>query len=110
MQSPVIGIMKKRLALVMAVLLLILALPLSAPASADTTTVRVLLSTQGATSMTVTVSGAYRLAETGDTFTGGKLTLTASGTQVTVTHSSTGKLHTGTSATIERTALSRTGG
>lgn len=102
--------MKKKLALLMAVLLLALTIPLSAPASADTSFVRVLLSTNGVSSTTVTVSGTYRLAETNDTFTGGKLTLSASGTKVTVTHSSLGQLYSGTTATIERTDLARTGG
>ena len=110
MQGPLTKTIKKRLALWVAVLLALVALPLPAPARADTAMVRVLLSTQGASELAVTVSGTYRLAETGDTFTGGKLTLSASGSRVTVTHSSLGALYTGASVTVERETLGRTGG
>ncbi len=110
MQGPLTKTIKKRLALWVAVLLALVALPLPAPARADTAMVRVLLSTQGASELAVTVSGTYRLADTGDTFTGGKLTLSASGSRVTVTHSSLGALYTGASVTVERETLGRTGG
>ena len=110
MQGPLTKTIKKRLALWVAVLLALVALPLPAPARADTAMVRVLLSTQGASELAVTVSGTYRLAETDDTFTGGKLTLSASGSRVTVTHSSLGALYTGANVTVERETLGRTGG
>ena len=93
MQSAFGGLRPKRiLALALAALLLLTAAPAAAPASAEPAMVRVLLSTEGAGSLTVSVAGAYRLAETGVSFTGGKLTLRADGAAVTVTHSSLGEL------------------
>ena len=56
MQGPLTKTIKKRLALWVAVLLALVALPLPAPARADTAMVRVLLSTQGASELAVTVS------------------------------------------------------
>ena len=102
--------MRKKLALALAAMLLLFCVPLAAPASAEPAMVRVLLSTEGASSLTVTVTGTYRLVESDDTFTGGKLTLTASGSSVIVTHSSAGRLYSGACATIERTDLARTAG
>ncbi len=72
--------------------------------------VRVLLSTEGATSMTIPVSGAYTVVEANRMFTGGRLTIKGSGNNVTVTHSSEGELYTGSKATIERNELGRHGG
>lgn len=72
MQSAFGGLRPKRiLALALAALLLLTAAPAAAPASAEPAMVRVLLSTEGAGSLTVSVAGAYRLAETGVSFTGG---------------------------------------
>lgn len=111
MQSPFRRFqLRKKLALALAAMLLLFCVPLAAPASAEPAMVRVLLSTEGASSLTVTVTGTYRLVESDDTFTGGKLTLTASGSSVIVTHSSAGRLYSGACATIERTDLARTAG
>ena len=72
--------------------------------------IRVLLSTQGATSMSVPVKGTYTLAQTQRTFTDGTLTISGSGSTVTVSHSREGTLYSGSNATIERTNLSRDAG
>ena len=107
--------MKKKIALLMAVLMLALVVPVSTPAGADTpdgptSFVRVRLSTGDTGKITITVSGTYRIVESNETFTGGKLTVTASGNRVTVAHSSRGELYSGTAATIERCDLARTAG
>lgn len=91
--------------------LLLLAVPLaSAPADSGVQYIRVLLSTQGVSSMNVPVKGTYTLAQTQRTFTDGTLTFSASGSTVTVSHSSEGQLYSGSNATIERTNLSRDAG
>lgn len=90
---------------------LLLAVPLaSAPADSGVQYIRVLLSTQGVSSMNVPVKGTYTLAQTQRTFTDGTLTFSASGSTVTVSHSSEGQLYSGSNATIERTNLSRDAG
>jgi len=112
------GLMKKRLthsrralAFALALGMLLLVVPLSsAPADSGVQFVRVLLSTQGVKSMTVPVKGTYTLAQTQRTFTDGTLTLSASGSTVTVSHSSEGQLYSGSSAIIERVNLSRDAG
>ncbi len=102
---------RRRFAFALALALLLLAVPLSsAPADSGVQYIRVLLSTQGAQSMSIPVQGTYSLAQTQRTFTGGTLTLSASGSTVTVTHSSEGLLYSGSGATIERTDLSREAG
>ncbi len=91
--------------------LLLLAVPLaSAPADSGVQYIRVLLSTQGVSSMNVPVKGTYTLAQTQRTFTDGTLTFSASGSTVTVSHSSEGQLYSGSNAIIERTNLSRDAG
>ena len=107
--------MKKKIALLMAVLMLALVIPISTPAGADTlegptSFVRVRLSTGETEKITITVSGTYRIVESNETFTGGKLTVTAVGSTVKIVHSSRGELYSGTAATIERADLARTAG
>jgi peptidoglycan hydrolase-like amidase/uncharacterized protein YgiM (DUF1202 family) len=112
------GFMKKRpirsrrgLAFALALALLLLAVPLSfAPADSGMQYIRVLLSTQGVKSMSIPVKGTYSLAQTQRTFTDGTLSLSASGSTVTVSHSTEGQIYSGSSATIERTNLSRDAG
>ena len=90
---------------------LLLAVPLSsAPADSGVQFIRVLLSTQGVSSMNVPVKGTYTLAQTQRTFTDGTLTFSASGGTVTVSHSTEGQLYSGSNAIIERTNLSRDAG
>jgi peptidoglycan hydrolase-like amidase/uncharacterized protein YgiM (DUF1202 family) len=91
--------------------MLLLGVPLSsAPADSGVQFVRVLLSTQGAKTMSIPVKGTYTLAQTQRTFTDGTLTLSASGSTVIVSHSTEGQLYSGSSAIIERTNLSRDAG
>ena len=91
--------------------LMVLAVPLtSAPADSGVQFVRVLLSTQGASSISVPVKGTYTLAQAQRTFTDGTLTISASGSTVTISHSVEGQLYSGNSAIIERTNLSRDAG
>ena len=97
-------------ALLLAVLLAAVAAPKPAPADSGTQYVRVLLSTSGATTLTIPVSGSYTLTEASRSFTGGTLTITGSGTTVTATHSSEGTLYSGKSLSFERQNLSRTAG
>lgn len=102
---------KKKLALLIAVVMTVLAIPFSGDvARADMTYVRVLLSTSSAKSITMTVNGTYTLEEAGVGFTGGKLTVSGSGSTVTVTHSELGQLYSGGSVTITRNVLSRDAG
>ncbi|HWQ98357.1 MAG TPA: SH3 domain-containing protein [Clostridia bacterium] len=102
---------RRGLALVLALGMLLLAVPVaSAPADSGVQYIRVLLSTQGATSISVPVKGTYTLAQTQRTFTDGTLTISGSGSTVTVSHSREGTLYSGSNATIERTNLSRDAG
>jgi len=102
---------RRGLALVLALGLLLLTVPVSsAPADSGVQYIRVLLSTQGVTSMSVPVKGTYTLAQTQRTFTDGTLTISGSGSSVTISHSREGTLYSGSSATIERTNLSRDAG
>ena len=87
--------------------LLACALLLAAPlpgrtARAETGTVRVLLSVESTDTLSVKVKGGYMLAETGASFSGGTLKLTAVGSTVTATHSKKGELFSGKSVTVVR--------
>lgn len=102
---------RKGTALLMAVFLLALCMPVSsAPADSGVKSVRVLLSTEGAKTLSITVKGAYTLLQTQRTFTDGTLTVVGSGSSVTVTHSKEGVLYTGSGATIQRQNPGRDGG
>ena len=102
---------RKGTALLLVVFLLALLLPTaSAPADSGVTSVRVLLSTQNATSLTITVKGSYTLTQSQRSFTDGTLTVTGSGGSVTISHSKEGVLYTGGGATIQRQNPSRDGG
>ncbi len=105
---------KKGTAILLALCVLALALGMparSAPASGGGVRfVRVLLSTEGAGKLSIPVTGTYTLAESGRTFTGGTLTVSAGGAGVTVTHSAEGELYSGRSATVERAVLARSAG
>ena len=91
--------MKKRIALIVALLLLIAAIPISITTVAEETepvTVRVLLGTDGASKVTVDVVGSYTVGDT--SFTGGTLTASISNGTITLSHSEKGTLYAGTSA------------
>lgn len=100
----------KTAALSLALLCLAASLPQRAAAAPDTPFVRVLLSTGEAKTLKITVSGSYTLKEASRAFTGGTLTVTASGSTVSVRHSLEGDLYSGKTVTFERQDLSRTAG
>ena len=102
---------RRRIAAALALAFVLLIAPVSsAPADSGVSFIRVLLSTQSAQSLSIPVKGTYTLAQTQRTFTGGTLTISASGSTVTIHHSSEGQLYSGGSATIERVNLSRDAG
>lgn len=94
----------------MALILIAFAFPTTAMTAGDVQYVRVLLSTDGAKSLTIPVTGSYTLVESQRAFTDGTLTVSGSGSTVTVSHSREGQLYTGKMATIERASLSRDAG
>ena len=102
---------RKGLVLLIVLAMLTLFLPAtSAPADSGVQFVRVLLSTDSATSLSIPVKGSYTLVQAQRTFQGGTLTVTGSGSSVTVTHSAEGVLYVGSGATIERNDLGRDAG
>ena len=102
--------MKSFLTVLMSALLLLCLLPGKSRAEGEVEYVRVLLSTEGAGRMTMSVKGTYLVTECNRTFTDGILTVKASGDTVSVSHSAEGDLYTGKTVHLERTVLSRTGG
>lgn len=103
--------MRKTAALVLAVcMLLVLLPPMTAQAATDYGWVRVKLTTNNATTLKFYTSGSYFIEESGAEFKGGTLTVTASGGQMTVTHSSDGLLYTGRTLYIRRASVDRTAG
>ena len=102
---------RRMLASMIALLLVALLVPTSsAPADSGVQFVRVLLSTESAQSLSIPVKGTYTLAQAQRTFTNGTLTITGSGSTVSVSHSSEGQLYSGSGVTIERTSLGRDAG
>jgi len=102
---------QRMLAAMLALLLVALLVPTSsAPADSGVQFVRVLLSTESAQSLSVPVKGTYTLVQAQRTFTNGTLTITGSGSKVSVSHSSEGQLYSGSGVTIERTSLGRDAG
>ncbi|MBQ3132614.1 MAG: SH3 domain-containing protein [Clostridia bacterium] len=104
--------MKRLQALLMAALMLMCLLPAApAAASADYSWIKVKLSTNNATSLTMYVSGSYFIKENGAEFTGGTITLRSNGDgTVTLSHSSGGELYTASSMSIMRYNVSRDAG
>lgn len=82
--------MRKRVAMLLAVLLLMFAVPDIRPARAEETTVRVRLSTSGASEVSVAVKGTYSV--NGTSFTGGTVTASISDGGIKVKHSAKGTL------------------
>ena len=102
---------RKGIALLIVFAMLALLLPASSTAAdSDVRFVRVLLSTESATSMSIPVKGSYTLVQSQRTFQDGTLTITGSGSSVTVTHSAEGVLYVGSGVTIERNDLGRDAG
>lgn len=98
--------MRKLISSILALAFLALALPLAtaqpALAATDYSTVRVLLSNSGATTISIAVRGNYFIKETGATFSGGTLTVKNSGGKVVLSHSAAGQLYSGSSVNVMR--------
>ena len=90
--------MKKKLCIFIALVLLAGLISVPPVARAEESAVRVLLSTEGRDTLTLTLSGTYDLD--GTEIAGGTLTVAVSGTDVVVTHSELGQLFTGEKATL----------
>lgn len=85
--------MKRKLSLLILCLLLVSLLPLT-PLQAEEEQVRVLLSTGSKSKLTLELYGTYTCGDT--TVEGGTLTVTASKSTITLTHSEKGTLYSGT--------------
>lgn len=98
--------MKRLLCLLLCLCLLPIAIR-SASAAEEETTVRVLLSTNGADTLTVQLTGKY--AVDGKKISGGTVTATIDNGKITVSHSSAGVLQTsGSSVRLKRVGTSAT--
>lgn len=103
--------MRKTVALVLVALLAFALIPpMEAQAAADYSWVRVKLTTNNATTLSFYASGSYFIEESGAEFKNGTLTVSASGSQMSVSHSSDGLLYTGKTVTIRRVSVDRTAG
>ena len=105
--------MRKFGAFLLAVVMLFAAIGINYPTNAtgDYDEVRVKITTNNATSLSVGVSGDYFIKENSVAFSGGTLTVsTTSDGKVSVSHSSLGTMYTGVSVTIMRRDLDRTKG
>lgn len=98
------GSFKKAITFLLAVVLLLSIVFVAAErsAKAEDINVRVLLSMKEVPEVEMTVKGSYTLLETGTSFSGGKLKLTASGNTVTAVHSVQGELFTGKTVSVSR--------
>lgn len=104
--------MKRLQALLMAALMLLCLLP-AAPAAAatDFSWIKVKLSTNNATSLTIYASGSYFIKENGAEFTGGTVTIRSNGDgTMTLSHSRQGDLYTASSMSVMRANVSRDAG
>ena len=104
--------MKRLMAMLMATVLLFCAVPQQAHAAADYSWIKVKLSTNNATVLTMYASGKYFIRENGAEFTGGTVTVRSNGDgTMTLYHSgSQGEIYTGQSLSIMRERVSREAG
>lgn len=104
--------MKRLMAMLMATVLLLCAVPQQAHAAADYSWIKVKLSTNNATVLTMYASGKYFIRENGAEFTGGTVTVRSNGDgTMTIYHSgSQGEIYTGQSLSIMRERVSREAG
>ena len=85
--------------------------PNAAYAAADYSTIKVKLTTNNATVLSMSVKGNYFLNENGAEFSGGTLTLRANfGGTLTVSHSKLGELYTGETVSIMREKMEPSAG
>jgi len=104
--------MKRSAALMLAIIMLITLLPIStAQAASDYSWIKVKLSTNNATSLTIYASGKYFIKENGAEFTGGTVSVRSNGDgTMTLSHSSLGDIYTGSSLSIMKADISRNAG
>ncbi|MDO4567840.1 MAG: SpoIID/LytB domain-containing protein, partial [Clostridia bacterium] len=104
--------MRKYVAIALALVFVLMYIPTDvAFAASDYDYVRVKLTTNNATSLTVSVSGQYFIEENSKSFSDGTLTITSQDNgNVRVYHSTLGVLYTGSSVSILRCYLDRTRG
>ncbi len=105
--------MKKLKALLMAAIMLLgmMSAASQAAAATDYSWIKVKLSTNNATSLTMYASGSYFIKENGAEFTGGTVTVRSNGDgTMTLSHSSGGDLYTGAAMSIMRYNVSREAG
>ena len=97
-------ILRLKICMLTAVFVLCLFLSVFLPGKADAAegTVRVLLSVDPSSGLSMTVKGAYTVLETGTEFENGTLSLTAEGRTVTVQHNKLGELCSGRTVTLVR--------
>lgn len=97
--------------ILIACFLMTLAVPApAARAVVDYSWVKVKLTTNNATSLTLYASGSYFIAENGVAFSNGTLTIRASGSALSVSHSTAGELYSGRSCSIKRANVDRNAG
>ncbi len=72
--------------------------------------VKVKLTTNNATVLTLGVSGSYFIKENGAAFSGGTLTIRSNGSGLVVSHSAYGDMYAGASCSIMRANMDRTAG
>lgn len=103
--------MKKASALLLAfIFIFTLAPAIESEAAIDLSTIKVKLTTNNATSIAMSVSGSYFINENGAVFTGGTLTLRASGGRISVSHSSAGEIYSGGKFSIMRVRMDPSAG
>ena len=97
-------ILRPKICMLTAVLVLCLSLSVFLPGKADAAegTVRVLLSVDPSSRLSMTVKGAYAVQESGTEFENGTLSLTAEGRTVTLQHNKLGELYSGRTVTLVR--------
>lgn len=107
-------IMRKKIAVALALIFILTVMPVgmahAQAASGNYDWVKVKLSTQNASTLSIPVKGSYFINENGASFSGGVLTLAQSGGSVTVAHSQYGTLYTGASCQIMRENVSPSAG
>ena len=105
--------MRKIIAVLLAILSTVALLPFTSTAQAATDYgwIKVKLSTEGASAVTMAVTGNYFIQENGKSFSGGTLPVSQNGMgQITISHSSSGVLFTGASVQIKRESVKPSAG
>ncbi|MDO5112590.1 MAG: SH3 domain-containing protein [Clostridia bacterium] len=106
-----VSVLRRTLALLLTLCAAFALLPArAAKATGAYSWVKVKLTANNATSLSISTSGTYFIKENGMEFSGGTLTVRAYGNSLTVSHSQYGELYTGASCSILRANVERTAG